>query len=146
MHITWLHLLRVWDDLGELTLLTKCENTFQPNYHDNTDSYIWSLEDASPFRQRPILAVCLEAWNTFGLNESWCVYIYFADCGINCHKQCRELLVLACRKLICSGSLGSVSPARLTHSSLPSSPALPTCTGHFQLQLLNMINKVPLSE
>ncbi|XP_039995610.1 ras guanyl-releasing protein 3 isoform X2 [Xiphias gladius] len=50
------------------------------------------------------------------------------DCGINCHKQCRELLVLACRKLICSGSLGSVSPARLTHSSLPSSPALPTCT------------------
>ncbi|XP_054874936.1 ras guanyl-releasing protein 3 isoform X2 [Amphiprion ocellaris] len=49
------------------------------------------------------------------------------DCGVNCHKQCRELLVLACRKLIRSGSLGSVSPARLTHSSLPSSPALPTC-------------------
>ncbi|KAM4590831.1 ras guanyl-releasing protein 3 isoform 2-T3 [Odontesthes bonariensis] len=50
------------------------------------------------------------------------------DCGVNCHKQCRELLVLACRKLIHSGSLSSVSPARLTHSSLPSSPALPTCT------------------
>ncbi|XP_054456167.1 ras guanyl-releasing protein 3 isoform X3 [Anoplopoma fimbria] len=49
------------------------------------------------------------------------------DCGVNCHKQCRELLVLACRKLIRSSSLGSVSPARLTHSSLPSSPALPTC-------------------
>ncbi|XP_033978353.1 ras guanyl-releasing protein 3 isoform X2 [Trematomus bernacchii] len=49
------------------------------------------------------------------------------DCGVNCHKQCRELLVLACRKLIRSGSLGNVSPARLTHSSLPSSPALPTC-------------------
>ncbi|XP_029962958.1 ras guanyl-releasing protein 3 isoform X2 [Salarias fasciatus] len=49
------------------------------------------------------------------------------DCGVNCHKQCRELLVLACRKLIRSGSLGSVSPARLTHSSLPSSPALPVC-------------------
>ncbi|XP_068997966.1 ras guanyl-releasing protein 3 [Embiotoca jacksoni] len=49
------------------------------------------------------------------------------DCGVNCHKQCRELLVLACRKLIRSGSLGSVSPDRLTHSSLPSSPALPTC-------------------
>ncbi|KAM9344699.1 ras guanyl-releasing protein 3 [Symphorus nematophorus] len=47
------------------------------------------------------------------------------DCGVNCHKQCRELLVLACRKLIRSSSLGSVSPARLTHSSLPSSPALP---------------------
>ncbi|KAM8860158.1 ras guanyl-releasing protein 3 isoform 3-T5 [Spinachia spinachia] len=44
------------------------------------------------------------------------------DCGVNCHKQCRELLVLACRKLICY-----VSPARLTHSSLPSSPAMPTC-------------------
>uniref|UniRef100_A0A3B5AEJ3 RAS guanyl releasing protein 3 n=1 Tax=Stegastes partitus TaxID=144197 RepID=A0A3B5AEJ3_9TELE len=42
------------------------------------------------------------------------------DCGVNCHKQCRELLVLACRKLI------RLSPARLTHSSLPSSPALPT--------------------
>uniref|UniRef100_A0A8C3ASA3 RAS guanyl releasing protein 3 (calcium and DAG-regulated) n=1 Tax=Cyclopterus lumpus TaxID=8103 RepID=A0A8C3ASA3_CYCLU len=49
------------------------------------------------------------------------------DCGVNCHKQCRELLVLACRKLIRSSSLGNVSPARLTHSSLPSSPALPTC-------------------
>ncbi|XP_028278812.1 ras guanyl-releasing protein 3 [Parambassis ranga] len=49
------------------------------------------------------------------------------DCGVNCHKQCRELLVLACRKLIRSGSLGSVSPARMTHSSLPSSPALPAC-------------------
>ncbi|XP_040905078.1 ras guanyl-releasing protein 3 [Toxotes jaculatrix] len=49
------------------------------------------------------------------------------DCGVNCHKQCRELLVLACRKLIRSGSVGSVSPARLTHSSLPSSPAVPTC-------------------
>lgn len=49
------------------------------------------------------------------------------DCGVNCHKQCRELLVLACRKLIRSSSLGSVSPARLTHSSLPSSPVLPTC-------------------
>uniref|UniRef100_A0AAQ5Y4W5 RAS guanyl releasing protein 3 (calcium and DAG-regulated) n=1 Tax=Amphiprion ocellaris TaxID=80972 RepID=A0AAQ5Y4W5_AMPOC len=55
------------------------------------------------------------------------------DCGVNCHKQCRELLVLACRKLIRSGSLGSVSPARLTHSSLPSSPALPTCKGNFHL-------------
>ncbi|KAM6956614.1 ras guanyl-releasing protein 3 [Aplochiton taeniatus] len=49
------------------------------------------------------------------------------DCGVNCHKQCRELLVLACRKLLRSTSLGSVSPSRLTHSSLPSSPALPTC-------------------
>ncbi|XP_044071062.1 ras guanyl-releasing protein 3 isoform X2 [Siniperca chuatsi] len=49
------------------------------------------------------------------------------DCGVNCHKQCRELLVLACRKLIRSSSLGNVSPTRLTHSSLPSSPALPTC-------------------
>uniref|UniRef100_A0A3P9PYM5 RAS guanyl releasing protein 3 (calcium and DAG-regulated) n=1 Tax=Poecilia reticulata TaxID=8081 RepID=A0A3P9PYM5_POERE len=48
------------------------------------------------------------------------------DCGVNCHKQCRELLVLACRKLIRSGSLSSGSPARLTHSSLPNSPTLPT--------------------
>ncbi|XP_034754303.1 ras guanyl-releasing protein 3-like [Etheostoma cragini] len=49
------------------------------------------------------------------------------DCGVNCHKQCRELLVLACRKLIRSSSLRSILPARLTHSSLPSSPAVPTC-------------------
>ncbi|XP_070398349.1 ras guanyl-releasing protein 3 isoform X2 [Nothobranchius furzeri] len=49
------------------------------------------------------------------------------DCGVNCHKQCRELLVLACRKLTRSGSPTSVSPARLTHCSLPSSPTLPTC-------------------
>ncbi|XP_037128622.1 ras guanyl-releasing protein 3 isoform X3 [Syngnathus acus] len=52
------------------------------------------------------------------------------DCGVNCHKQCRELLVLACRKLLRSGSFGCVSPDRLmTHSSLPSSPALDTCSG-----------------
>ncbi|XP_054880032.1 ras guanyl-releasing protein 3-like isoform X1 [Poeciliopsis prolifica] len=51
------------------------------------------------------------------------------DCGVNCHKQCRELLVLACRKLIGSGSVSSGSPARLTHSSLPNSPTLPTCKG-----------------
>ncbi|XP_051579501.1 ras guanyl-releasing protein 3-like isoform X1 [Myxocyprinus asiaticus] len=49
------------------------------------------------------------------------------DCGVNCHKQCRELLVLACRRLPRSTSLGSVSPGALTHSSLPSSPTLPTC-------------------
>ncbi|XP_047208338.1 ras guanyl-releasing protein 3 isoform X2 [Girardinichthys multiradiatus] len=49
------------------------------------------------------------------------------DCGVNCHKQCRELLVLACRKLIRSGSLSSVSTTRMTHSSLPNSPTLPTC-------------------
>uniref|UniRef100_A0A8C1DDB7 RAS guanyl releasing protein 3 (calcium and DAG-regulated) n=1 Tax=Cyprinus carpio carpio TaxID=630221 RepID=A0A8C1DDB7_CYPCA len=49
------------------------------------------------------------------------------DCGVNCHKQCRELLVLACRRLPRSTSLGNVSPGALTHSSLPSSPSLPTC-------------------
>ncbi|XP_046711898.1 ras guanyl-releasing protein 3 isoform X2 [Silurus meridionalis] len=46
------------------------------------------------------------------------------DCGVNCHKQCRELLVLACRRLPRSTSLCSVSPG--AHSSLPSSPTLPT--------------------
>uniref|UniRef100_A0A8C1WJE0 RAS guanyl releasing protein 3 (calcium and DAG-regulated) n=1 Tax=Cyprinus carpio TaxID=7962 RepID=A0A8C1WJE0_CYPCA len=51
------------------------------------------------------------------------------DCGVNCHKQCRELLVLACRRLPRSTSLGNVSPGVLTHSSLPSSPNLPTCKG-----------------
>ncbi|KAJ8359595.1 hypothetical protein SKAU_G00161200 [Synaphobranchus kaupii] len=49
------------------------------------------------------------------------------DCGVNCHKQCRELLVLACRKLPRAASLGSVSTSGLTHSSLPSTPTLPTC-------------------
>ncbi|XP_028845612.1 ras guanyl-releasing protein 3 isoform X3 [Denticeps clupeoides] len=51
------------------------------------------------------------------------------DCGVNCHKQCRELLVLACRKLPRSISHGNMSPGSLSHSSLPSSPALPTCKG-----------------
>ncbi|XP_049591840.1 ras guanyl-releasing protein 3 isoform X2 [Syngnathus scovelli] len=52
------------------------------------------------------------------------------DCGVNCHKQCRELLVLACRKLLRSGSFGCVSPDRLmtTRGSLPGSPALDTCS------------------
>ncbi|XP_047013851.1 ras guanyl-releasing protein 3 isoform X1 [Ictalurus punctatus] len=49
------------------------------------------------------------------------------DCGVNCHKQCRELLVLACRRLPRSTSLCSVSPG--AHSSLPSSPTLPTSKG-----------------
>ncbi|KAG7268493.1 hypothetical protein CRUP_000215 [Coryphaenoides rupestris] len=46
------------------------------------------------------------------------------DCGVNCHKQCRELLVLACRALLRSASLGNVSPSDMSHSSMPSSPSL----------------------
>uniref|UniRef100_A0A4W3KIN4 RAS guanyl releasing protein 3 (calcium and DAG-regulated) n=1 Tax=Callorhinchus milii TaxID=7868 RepID=A0A4W3KIN4_CALMI len=45
------------------------------------------------------------------------------DCGVNCHKQCRDLLVLACRKLRKSTSLENSSPTSLSHGSLPSSPA-----------------------
>ncbi|XP_067395202.1 ras guanyl-releasing protein 3 isoform X3 [Emydura macquarii macquarii] len=41
------------------------------------------------------------------------------DCGANCHKQCRDLLVLACRKFARGTSMGS------NHGSLPSSPSLP---------------------
>lgn len=41
------------------------------------------------------------------------------DCGANCHKQCRDLLVLACRKFSRGTSVGS------NHGSLPSSPSLP---------------------
>ncbi|KAM4772259.1 ras guanyl-releasing protein 3 [Rhinophrynus dorsalis] len=40
------------------------------------------------------------------------------DCGANCHKQCKDLLVLACRKLSRGTSIGS------NHGSLPSSPSL----------------------
>ncbi|XP_033860966.1 ras guanyl-releasing protein 3-like isoform X1 [Acipenser ruthenus] len=49
------------------------------------------------------------------------------DCGVNCHKQCKELLVLACRKLSRGTSLGSTSPSSCSHGSLPSSPSLPQC-------------------
>ncbi|XP_042301302.1 ras guanyl-releasing protein 3 isoform X3 [Sceloporus undulatus] len=41
------------------------------------------------------------------------------DCGANCHKQCRDLLVLACRKFARGTSLSS------NHGSLPNSPSLP---------------------
>ncbi|XP_007420708.1 ras guanyl-releasing protein 3 [Python bivittatus] len=41
------------------------------------------------------------------------------DCGANCHKQCRDLLVLACRKFARGTSLNS------GHGSLPNSPSLP---------------------
>uniref|UniRef100_A0A452GX81 Uncharacterized protein n=1 Tax=Gopherus agassizii TaxID=38772 RepID=A0A452GX81_9SAUR len=41
------------------------------------------------------------------------------DCGANCHKQCRDLLVLACRKFARGTSMGS------NHGSLPNSPSLP---------------------
>ncbi|KAG8444155.1 hypothetical protein GDO86_009366, partial [Hymenochirus boettgeri] len=40
------------------------------------------------------------------------------DCGANCHKQCKDLLVLACRKLSRGTSIGT------NHDSLPSSPSL----------------------
>ncbi|KAK7880853.1 hypothetical protein WMY93_032514 [Mugilogobius chulae] len=46
------------------------------------------------------------------------------DCGVNVHRQCRDLLVLACRKLIRSRSMIQVSTTN--HSSVPSSPALTT--------------------
>lgn len=48
------------------------------------------------------------------------------DCGVNCHKQCRDLLVLACRKLLRSRSMSHVSAVPTNTSSLPSSPALTT--------------------
>ncbi|XP_062065227.1 ras guanyl-releasing protein 3 isoform X2 [Lepus europaeus] len=41
------------------------------------------------------------------------------DCGANCHKQCKDLLVLACRRLARAPSLGS------SHGSLPGSPSIP---------------------
>ncbi|KAH0509826.1 Ras guanyl-releasing protein 3, partial [Microtus ochrogaster] len=41
------------------------------------------------------------------------------DCGANCHKQCKDLLVMACRRLARAPSLGS------NPGSLPGSPALP---------------------
>ncbi|XP_072490245.1 ras guanyl-releasing protein 3 isoform X1 [Notamacropus eugenii] len=41
------------------------------------------------------------------------------DCGANCHKQCKDLLVLACRKFARGTSMGS------SHGSLPGSPSLP---------------------
>lgn len=43
----------------------------------------------------------------------------FSDCGANCHKQCKDLLVLACRRFARAPSLGS------SHGSLPGSPSLP---------------------
>ncbi|XP_078085685.1 ras guanyl-releasing protein 3 isoform X3 [Mustelus asterias] len=49
------------------------------------------------------------------------------DCGVNCHKQCRDLLVFACRKLRKSTSLESTSPPPHAHGSLPSSPATLSC-------------------
>ncbi|RXM33011.1 Ras guanyl-releasing protein 3 [Acipenser ruthenus] len=56
-----------------------------------------------------------------------CLILFVADCGVNCHKQCKELLVLACRKLSRGTSLGSTSPSSCSHGSLPSSPSLPPC-------------------
>ncbi|XP_064350660.1 ras guanyl-releasing protein 3 isoform X1 [Camelus dromedarius] len=41
------------------------------------------------------------------------------DCGVNCHKQCKDLLVLACRRFARAPSLSS------NHGSLPGSPSLP---------------------
>ncbi|XP_077139126.1 ras guanyl-releasing protein 3 [Ranitomeya variabilis] len=42
------------------------------------------------------------------------------DCGANCHKQCKDLLVLACRKHSRAASISS------SHGSLPNSPSIAT--------------------
>ncbi|CAJ0951129.1 unnamed protein product [Ranitomeya imitator] len=42
------------------------------------------------------------------------------NCGANCHKQCKDLLVLACRKLSRAASISS------SHGSLPNSPSIAT--------------------
>ncbi|XP_028982868.1 LOW QUALITY PROTEIN: ras guanyl-releasing protein 3, partial [Betta splendens] len=52
---------------------------------------------------------------------------FILNCGVNCHKRCREVLVQACRKLSRSSSMGSVSSYPLIHSTLPSSPTLAYC-------------------
>ncbi|XP_007937081.1 ras guanyl-releasing protein 3 [Orycteropus afer afer] len=41
------------------------------------------------------------------------------DCGANCHKQCKDLLVLACRRFARGPSLGN------GQGSLPGSPSMP---------------------
>ncbi|RMC12634.1 hypothetical protein DUI87_10158 [Hirundo rustica rustica] len=75
----------------------------------NLSSSEWNGDNIQIF----LITVFLEALK--GL-----VAVYrFTDCGANCHKQCRDLLVLACRKFSRGTSVGS------NHGSLPSSPSLP---------------------
>nr|XP_020667455.1 ras guanyl-releasing protein 3 isoform X1 [Pogona vitticeps] len=58
------------------------------------------------------------------------------DCGANCHKQCRDLLVLACRKFARGTSLSS------NHGSLPNSPSLPAV----QDDVFNFPNVAPQNQ
>ncbi|KAF3708624.1 Ras guanyl-releasing protein 3 [Channa argus] len=105
------------------------------NYDYDHDGYISQEDFESIAANFPFLdSFCVLDKDQDGLISKDEMIAYFLranpllqNCGVNCHKQCRELLVLACRKLIRSSSVGSVSPSRLTHSSLPSSPTLPTC-------------------
>lgn len=51
------------------------------------------------------------------------------DCGVNVHRQCRDLLVLSCRKLLRSRSMihvSSTNSSSVPSSPAPSSPALTT--------------------
>uniref|UniRef100_H3AH89 RAS guanyl releasing protein 3 n=1 Tax=Latimeria chalumnae TaxID=7897 RepID=H3AH89_LATCH len=48
------------------------------------------------------------------------------DCGVNCHKQCKDLLVLACRKFLRGTSVGSTPHTSFSPGSLPSSPSMTT--------------------
>ncbi|KAM3854631.1 ras guanyl-releasing protein 3 [Vipera latastei] len=57
------------------------------------------------------------------------------DCGANCHKQCRDLLVLACRKFARGTSLNS------SHGSLPNSPSLPAVQEVFKFPTVNPQNQ-----
>ncbi|KAJ7340905.1 hypothetical protein JRQ81_004192 [Phrynocephalus forsythii] len=58
------------------------------------------------------------------------------DCGANCHKQCRDLLVLACSRFARGTSLSS------NHGSLPNSPSLPTV----QDEVFNFPNVAPQNQ
>ncbi|KAA0711092.1 Ras guanyl-releasing protein 3 [Triplophysa tibetana] len=105
------------------------------NYDHDHDGYISQEDFESIAANFPFLdSFCVLDKDQDGLISKDEMMAYFLRanpllqyCGVNCHKQCRELLVLACRRLPRSTSLGSVSPGTLTHSSLPSSPSLPTC-------------------
>ncbi|KAH0622579.1 hypothetical protein JD844_024993 [Phrynosoma platyrhinos] len=115
-----LDLYHTEDDIYKLSLVleprTSKSSVFR-NYDHDHDGYISQEDFESIAANFPFLdSFCVLDKDQINYSLFW---QFIPDCGANCHKQCRDLLVLACRKFARGTSLSS------NHGSLPNSPSLP---------------------
>ncbi|EDM02826.1 RAS, guanyl releasing protein 3 (predicted), isoform CRA_b [Rattus norvegicus] len=116
-----LDLYHTEDDIYKLSLVLEPRNSkSQPTSPTTPNKPVVPLEWASEVVPKPDPTIINK--HIRKLVELWGIIkqgYKCKDCGANCHKQCKDLLVLACRRLARAPSLSS------NPESLPGSPALP---------------------